>query len=89
MEILSEKDIRYINKPFSKKDLEYIKSKSSFFSNLNFKKVKLQEFKVKKYWDKLVDSKKLIRDFNENEKKRKKFFAWNWKDIVLKSVIVW
>lgn len=51
--------------------------------------MKLLKYKQKRYWDKFVDLKILKRNYNENEKNRKKFFAWKWKDILLKASIIW
>lgn len=58
--------------------------------------MKLQEFKQKKHWKGFVDLKKLAKDFNKNEKDRKKYFALvgrNKKECyearLLKGSIIW
>jgi len=56
----------------------------------------LIEFKKIKYWDDLVDLKKLQREYTENENNKKKYFYLKnqWKTssfefINLKSKIIW
>jgi hypothetical protein len=56
----------------------------------------LIEFKKIKYWDDLVDLKKLQREHEENENNKKKYFTLKtqWKTssfefINLKSKIIW
>lgn len=56
----------------------------------------ITEFKEKKYWNKLVDLKKVTREFNQNEKDRKKLFALKnkWKSdsfefMMIKWRIIW
>lgn len=51
--------------------------------------MKLQEY-INKYHNwKFVDIKKVSKQFAENEKNKKKYFAWWKKDLLLKSMIRW
>lgn len=58
--------------------------------------MKITDFRDRKYWNKFVDLKRLIKEFNQNEKDMQKYFALknNWKTNsfdfkILKSKIIW
>jgi hypothetical protein len=58
--------------------------------------MKITEFKQKKYWDTFIDLKKVTKEFTQNEKNKKKYFAMKkaWKTssfqfIMLKGNIIW
>lgn len=98
MDELNQDDLDYLAwEWFSKSDLKYIQEfEDSFFIRLNFRKVKLQDFKHKKYWANFVDLKKLTKEFNKNEKDKKKYFTLKNKWLtnsfefrILKEDIIW
>lgn len=58
--------------------------------------MKLKEFVEKKYPNQLVDYKKVVKEYNKNEKDRKRYFAmkgkWDTNSLefsLLKKEIVW
>lgn len=58
--------------------------------------MKIAEFTQKKYWDCFVDWKKAVRDFKQNEKDKKKYFAlkrakktWSFEFSMLQKNIIW
>lgn len=58
--------------------------------------MQITEFVKKKYWEKLVDQKRAIRDYNKNEKDKLKYFAlkrakktWSFDFQMLKKNIIW
>ena len=58
--------------------------------------MKITEFKQKKYWDTFIDLTKLMKEFNQNEKNKKKYFALKKADktssfefMKIKKDIIW